>query len=135
MVYKEQYPNHLVMLKVGNFYELYNIDAYIISNIMHYNLKNINDVVRAGFPIVSFNKVIENLNKLKINYLVIEKEDVYKVKIKKNFKVNNYLNYSENYEQEEIINKRIDNIYNYLKNYNRDNIFELLTKIESIYER
>ena len=135
MVYKEQYPNHLVMLKVGNFYELYNIDAYIISNIMNYNLKNINDVIRAGFPIVSFNKVIENLNKLKINYLVIEKEDVYKVKIKKNFKVNNYLNYSENYEQTEIINKRIDNIYNYLKNYNRDNIFELLTKIESIYER
>ena len=134
MTYKNDYQSHIVMIKIGNFYELYNIDAYILSKIMNYKLKNESNYMKVGFPIISLNKVTEKLDNLRINYIVIEKEEIYIIKTNKKFKNNNYKEYYLNSNNIKNINDRIDIICNYLKNYDKDKINNLLTKIEGLYE-
>ena len=120
--YKDNYKEYVVFIRMGNFYETYNNDAYIISKIMNYKVKNISNNVRVGFPIISLNKVLDELNNNKINYIVIEKDEIYKISIKKKFRGNNYLNYDNN----RLI--RINNIYNRIINCNNN----VLDKIEEI---
>ena len=36
---KELFPDYLVFIKIGNFYECYNSDAHIISYLFGYKLK------------------------------------------------------------------------------------------------
>lgn len=134
MTYKNNYNNSIVMLKIGNFYEIYAIDAYILSNIFNYKLKNESNNIKVGFPIVSLNKVLNKLNELKINYLIVEKDSVYKIVINKKFKNNKYNFYYKNYDNIKIINKRIDELFSYLKTYDIEKIPDLLDKIESLYE-
>ena len=57
--YKDNYKEYVVFIKIGNFYETYNNDAYIISKIMNYKVKNISNNVRVGFPITSLVKFEE----------------------------------------------------------------------------
>lgn len=45
---KELFPDYVLFLKIGNFYETYNDDAKMLS----YSF---------GYPLVSYNKVISNL--------------------------------------------------------------------------
>ena len=120
--YKDNYKEYVVFIRMGNFYETYNNDAYIISKIMNYKVKNISNNIRVGFPITSLNKVLDELNNNKINYIVIEKDEIYKISIKKKFRDNNYLNYDSN----RLI--RINNIYNRIMNCNNN----VLDKIEEI---
>lgn len=120
--YKDNYKEYVVFIKIGNFYETYNNDAYIISKIMNYKVKNISNNVRVGFPITSLNKVLDELSNNKINYIVIEKDEIYKISIKKKFRYNNYLNYDNN----RLI--RINNIYSKILNCNNN----VLDKIEEI---
>lgn len=120
--YKDNYKEYVIFIKIGNFYETYGNDAYIISKIMNYKVKNISNNVRVGFPITSLNKVLDELNNNKINYIVIEKDEIYKISIKKKFRDNNYSNYDNN----RLI--RINNIYNRIINCNNN----ILDKIEEI---
>lgn len=120
--YKDNYKEYVIFIKIGNFYETYDNDAYIISKIMNYKVKNISNNIRVGFPITSLNKVLDELNNNKINYIVIEKDEIYKISIKKKFRDNNYLNYDNN----RLI--RINNIYNRIINCNNN----ILDKIEEI---
>ena len=100
--YKEKYPKYVIMIKCGNFYEVYGEESYIINNLFDYKIKEVGGLIRVGFPIISYNKVTERLNKFKINYVVIDNE----VKRKK-FNKNCYDKYISNLE----IDKRI----NYIK--------------------
>lgn len=120
--YKDNYKEYVIFIRIGNFYETYNNDACIISKIMNYKVKNISNNVRVGFPITSLNKVLDELNNNKINYIVIEKDEIYKISIKKKFRDNNYSNYDNN----RLI--RINNIYSKMLNCNND----ILDKIEEI---
>lgn len=136
MMYKEKYMDYIIMIKVGNFYETYNDDAYILSNIIKYNVKNFNTYKRVGFPLSSLGKVKKELIDSKINYIIIEKLDVYKIVENKKFKTNNYQEYKDKSNDLFEINNRIDNISTYLKQYDSDNIDVILSKVESIlYER
>lgn len=112
---KELFPNYVVMIKIGTFYEVYYDDACIISYLLGYKLKTLNgDVRNCGFPTVSINKVLYILDNKKINYLVVDKSDNYAELNKNNFKNKN--KYNEIYEmcKEEIdIKLRIEKIYKY----------------------
>ena len=116
---KELFPNYVVMIKIGTFYEVYYDDAYIISYLLGYKLKTLNgDVRNCGFPTVSINKVLYILDNKKINYLVVDKSDNYAELNKNNFKNKN--KYNEIYEmcKKEIdLKLRIEKIYNYLLNH------------------
>lgn len=63
--------NSVKIKKTGNFYSVYENDAYIISYIMKYKLVNIgNDKVKTGFPIYLLDEVLYYLKRNKISYMV-----------------------------------------------------------------
>ena len=78
MTYKELYSNTIIIIKIGNFYETYDKDAIIINQITKYKLKYKNSIT-VGFPLISLDKVKSKLEDLRINYIIIEKTDCYKI--------------------------------------------------------
>lgn len=87
---KELFPNYVVFIKIGNFYECYNEDANIISFLFGYKLKTMpSDDKNCGFPLVSINKVISNLESRSINYILIDKAHNYEEIEKVNYKRKN----------------------------------------------
>lgn len=127
-VYKEnksKYSKYVIMIRVGIFFEVYDDDAYIVHNIMNYKVKNMKGYKRLGFPVNSYNMVINGLDKAKINYMIIDK-DIVKKKFNKN-NYNKYLYYNHTLED------RIDNIYKeLLKRSNESSFKYLLDKIEDL---
>lgn len=70
----------------GNFYNVFKNDIYIMYYLFSYNIKN----GKCGFPKSSYNKVINTLEKRKINYEIIGEN------IEKDFKkLNQYIKYKE----------------------------------------
>ena len=91
--YKEKYPKYIIMIKCGYFYEIYGEGANIMNRVFGYKIKEVSGCNRVGFPINSYNKVINRLNKLKINYLIYNDK-------KAKFNDNNYDKYlSDVYER------------------------------------
>lgn len=84
--YKMKYPKFVILIRVGNFYEIYGEDAYIMNNLFNYKVKKFDGYVRAGFPIAAYNKVMSKFNSFKINYLIIDNKEI----MKKKFNKNNY---------------------------------------------
>ena len=65
---KEKFVNFVVLIKVGNFYHIYDKDAMILNYLLKYKMVD----NRVGFPVKSLDKVIKNLQKNKINYYISE---------------------------------------------------------------
>lgn len=123
--YKLEYKNYLILIKVGNFYELIDNDALIISKLFNYKLKRLSNTFKVGFPINNLNNVIDKLNEENINYIVIDSN------IKKEFKNNKYYNSDTKIVYYNMI--RIDKINNYLANNLLDEkINEKINEIENI---
>ena len=67
---KDLFSEYVIFIKIGNFYECYNDDACIISYLFGYKIKTMtSDDLVCGFPIVSINKVVSNLENRNINYI------------------------------------------------------------------
>ena len=132
--YKDKYPNYIVFIKSGNFYDVFGEDTKIISYLLNYRINEFNGIKKLGFPVNSLFKVTRVMEQQKINYLLLEKEDEeYDVSTKKRFVNGNYLNYVEKLEQFNAYSMRIEKIYRDLKSRILDENFEkLITKIENI---
>ena len=64
---------HIVNLrKIGKFYHAYLDDAYVIHAIMGYKVSN----GKIGFPINSLGKVQNKLDECKVNYKIIDKDNI-----------------------------------------------------------
>ena len=123
---KEKYNDYIIIMKIGSFYNVFSRDAYIISSIFNYKINSFSNTIKVGFPISSLSKVLNILDKMKINYLVYENEVI----IKKKFKRNNYKEFSKN---NLTINQRIETInlkLNELKG--SKDILIILEKVENI---
>ena len=55
---KQVHPEHIILIKIGKFYYSYRKDAYIISYIFGYKLKNIEV---CAFPVFILNKIMAKL--------------------------------------------------------------------------
>ena len=87
---KELFPEYVVLLKIGTFYECYNDDANIISYLFQYKIKVLSSGDKnCGFPLVSYNRVISNLESRNINYISIDKNHNYEEMDKMNYKQKN----------------------------------------------
>ena len=129
---KELFPNYVLFVKVGNFFECYNEDSHIMSYLFRYKLKTINGNTSCGFPIVSINKVKTLLENRSVNYLLVDKKHNYQRHEKMNYKKkNNYKELLTKANEYVDRNDRIDKICKFLNN-NPDKI-ELVEK--TIYER
>lgn len=123
---KELFPENVLLVKIGTFYESYNYDAYIISYLFNYKMKTLIDGDKiCGFPTNSLNKVLSMLENKSINYIVVDKKHNYEEETKMNFKRKNKYNelLTKSMKYIDKIN-RINKIRNYLLNHD--------SKIESV---
>lgn len=130
---KQVHPEHIILIKIGKFYYSYSKDAYIISYIFGYKLKNIEENIKVcAFPVFILNKIMAKLEENKINYIIIDRRNNYEVDEKSNNgnlnKYNLYLEKSKKYINQK---NKIEEIYNYLiSNIENDTNNELIKKIE-----
>lgn len=81
---KKKYEKYVVLVKVGNFYETYGEDTFLMNNLFDYKIKVVGGVNRVGFPLIAYNKIISKFKTFKINYLVVEGVQVTKKKFNNN---------------------------------------------------
>ena len=130
---KQVHPEHIILIKIGKFYYSYSKDAYIISYIFGYKLKNIEENIKVcAFPVFILNKIMAKLEENKINYIIIDRRNNYEVDEKSdNGNLNKYNLYLE--KSKKYINQKnkIEEIYNYLiSNIENNNNNELIKEIE-----
>lgn len=117
---KEVHKEYVVLVRVGNFYNCYGRDSYIISYLLGYKINILdNNIYNSSFPKSAYNKVLSILEKNKINYIILDKRNNYDVEEEGNNK--NLNKYNEFYEKakKEIAKKmRIEKIYKYLLSCN-----------------
>lgn len=129
---KTVHPSCMVMVKIGTFYNVYSKDAYIISYLLNYKIKEKDKIPTCSFPVSSLSKVENILEKHKINYLVVDKRSNYEEEHKViNKQENNYEKVFEVANKNVSIMIRIQRIYNELvKRSKYATINEKLEKIE-----
>ena len=121
---KKLHNDTLVMIRVGNFYHIYDEDAIIMFYLFKYK---INDN-KGGFPIRSLEKVINKLIKNNINYYVDENNFKY-------FDNNGYLELLDKSKLYYELNLEIEDIYNYLiSNIERKYIKRIISKIKDVID-
>ena len=126
---KSTYKDYVVLLKSGNFYISFNKDAIIMNNIFNYQIKQVKDYIKIGFPIISINKIVNELTLRKVNYVIIDTDIINK----KKFSNNSYKKYLLEKENYEILLVRIKKINTILKNsLNNQNIKQVLDDIENV---
>lgn len=126
---KIKYKEFIVMIKFGNFYEMFDKDAVIASNILNYKLSKISDTVKCGFPISSLDKVLNLLKDKQINYVVIENNNVTN---EQNFENNIYNSFDFDINNIKYNFLRINKITKYLNDNAYNNISNLLERIEEL---
>ncbi len=135
---KEIHKEDIVLVRVGDFYHVYGRDSYIISFLMGYKLKMIEDNCwTCGFPLKALPKIEATLEEKKINYIIVDRRNNYDVEEYSNNKnLNTYSKYFK--RAQEYINKkkRIDNIYVFLlKNIEKQEINNKVKQIEEIIKK
>lgn len=120
-IIKEIHPEDVVCVKIGSFYHAYGKDAYIMSYLFGYKLKDYTELYKTcGFPADILNKVCCRLEKENISYVIVDRRDNYDVTAKENFTPNMY---------EKIFSKAVDyiNLKNRISGINRV-LLENITK-------
>lgn len=128
--YKIKYKEYVVLLKSGIFYECFNDDISIMYSLFSYKIKNNGNNYVVGFPSSSLTKVLNTLEKNKINYIIIDDNSVVdKYKTNKN----RYLEYIVDINKLMYINMKIELIYKKLQeNILNNNIEKILIEIENL---
>lgn len=122
----------IVLVKIGNFYQVYGKDAYIISYLFGYKLKKIENTRMCGFPLSSVNRMIATLENKKINCLIIDRRNNYEVEERADNKnLNNYTKCFEKAKKYISDKTKIDNVNNFLlKNINQEDFKDIIRKME-----
>lgn len=129
--FKVDYNNYIVLIKIGNFYECFNNDAFILNSTFGYKPKRLKNSFKAGFPVNGIDEVTNRLEVLDLFYIVVDNDIIKKYDKGKN-KYNDYnfnidiINY--NYLR---IEKICSSLYD--KMLDKD-ISNILNKIEDIMD-
>lgn len=125
-ILKENKKNVIVMIKVGNFYHLYDEDALIMFYLFKYVIGENNN--RVGFPVKNLSKVVNNLKSKEISYYVDDNNFCY-------FDNENYYQILEKSKIYYDLVKDVDNIYKYLiDNIERKYIKRIITRIKEVID-
>ncbi len=134
---KEIHEKDILLIKQGSFYHSYGRDAYIISYLFDYKLKNVTDgLSECGFPKNILPRILAKLENKKINYILLNRANNYEVEDScDNGNLNRYI---EEYERaKKYINYkiRIDRLHNFLIdniNLNEKIVKKILKEVEII---
>lgn len=125
---KDIHKEYVILVRVGNFYNCYGRDSYIISYLLGYKINILdNNIYNSSFPKSAYNKVLSILERNKVNYIVLDKRNNYDVEEKEdNRNINNYNKVYEKARKEIAQKMRIEKIYQYLLSCNDENtIYEV----------
>lgn len=111
-LYKLNYKKYIILFKCGNFYIALNDDAIVMNNVFKYKIIESANFIKSGFPISSLSKALSILDEKQINYVIVDKEIMFKNKNANN-KYSDYLNKNNNVD---ILLNRINTINKILKN-------------------
>lgn len=128
-MYKIKYKEYIVMLKYGNFYEILGNDALIINKLFGYKLNKLSNTFKVGFPVSSLDNIISRLNNYMINYLVVDRDEIIKIR---DSEINNY----NKYTFDETILKYNLLVISEITKYLNDNLLDenITIKLEKIKE-
>lgn len=137
IIKKELYPDSVVLLKVGTFYNAYFDDAILLSHLFGYKIKKLDkNINNCGFPTSSLNNVRYMLEQKKINYIVVDCAHNYEEAEKEDFKNEN--SYFECYKKADRcigFRNRVDKITKFLTdNIDKENINNILGRMECIVD-
>ena len=77
---KKVQVGNIVLFKIGKFIYSYGKDAYIISYIFKYKVKLVEqNIYSCAFPKEKLNNVMATLENKKINYIVLDRKNDYRV--------------------------------------------------------
>ena len=132
--YKIKYKEYVVLIKSGIFYDVLNDDIGIMYSLFHYKIKSSGDNYIIGFPEKNLVKVTDILKQNKINYIVLDKNDLeYEIVDKFKTNKNKYNNYKIDLIRLNYLTSRIDKIYEKLNDMIISNDIEnILLKIEEL---
>ena len=126
--YKALYKDSVILIKVGNFYEILDKDAMILNKVLGYKLTKLSNTLKCGFPVSSLSKVKEILDEKHLNYVVVENGEL---TCNKDFKDKNiYNSFDFNIDSVKYSLFRIEKITKYLNNNAYNNVSDLLDEIE-----
>lgn len=131
---KEVHVEDIILIKIGTFYYAYGKDSFIISYLFEYKINLISGVYSCAFPVKNIDRVLDKLEKRKINYIILDKRNNYDVEQKQDNRGQN--KYEETYKKaKEKINYylRIEKLVKYLKENRQDK--KILQEMEQIVER
>lgn len=122
------------VIRFGAFYNCFGKDAYILSYLFRYRIKNNNQIATCGFPKGGIAKVMSRLEQQRINYIMIDTRNNYDVDYKMNFKnLNTYNEKLERAKKYVKIRQKIENIYKKLEQeIENEQIGEKIKRIEEI---
>ena len=132
---KKVQTEDVIMVLIGKFVYSYGKDAYIMSYIFGYKLKLIeNNIYVCAFPKNGLNKVMAKLENKKINYIVLDRRNNYRVDERfDNGNLNKYSKYIEKAIKYVKRKKQIDIIYKELiNNIEKDEIEDTIILIKKV---
>ena len=132
---RKLYPESVLCYCIGNFYECFGRDAYIMAYLFGYKITHIKDnIPLVGFPKKAISKVQAKLEQKKINYLFLDVRNNYDVDYESDNKNLNEYNKVFFVASNNIkLQNRIEKLSNELiKSINEPEIKEKLDKIEEI---
>ena len=131
---KRLHPEYICLFKIGSFYCAYNRDAYIMSYLFKYKIRDKKDEKEVGFPVDSVNKIKARLEQEKVNYILVETRTEYditeKCDLNNSNKYNDIYAKARNYVNYKL---RVDSIYKILLDtINEKDFRKILAKVEEI---
>lgn len=132
---KKVQQGNIVMFKIGKFVYCYGKDAYIMAYIFKYRIKLLEqNVYVCGFPNDKINKIMAKLENSKVNYLVLDRKNNYRVDEESNNKnLNKYDKYLKKAVDYVKRKNQIDKIHDILlKNVENDEIDEIIKAIKKV---
>lgn len=132
------HPYEITLIKIGEFYHVYGKDAYILAYLMKYKLNILEEdnekFFTCGFPSKSLAKVEAKLENKKLNYMIADRRDNYKIDEFVDYKnLNCYEKIYTKAYQELQLKMRIDKIYSILLDYmQKEDIKKIIVEIEKI---
>ena len=132
-VIKELHPETVILIEIGSFYHVYGKDAYILSYLFGYQIKNLESSYNTcGTPKSAINKVLSNLENNKVNYMTVIKSQNYEIDQEMKFSdKNRYIEVYEKAYKYTSKKNRINAIYNYLmENIDAPDIKQKIQKVE-----
>ena len=127
--YKIDYSEYIVFIRVGNFYECFNNDAFILNSIFNYKPKRIKNAFKAGFPVSGIDEVIKRFEEIGLFYIIVDDGIIKEYANGKN----RYNDYNYNFDVINYNYLRIEKINNFLyDNMLNENVSDVLSKIENV---